>query len=314
MASPSIYEGWWDWTSFAWDNQELMADVRRLTLDDLVAISRDGFTVRLYHTPQDFYLAEALEYVRAWQRANADNPVGICGPIGPTEQLSLVAEIINDLNIDVSNGIFAGMDEFISPDGKAIGVDSPLSFKRADLELCFNRIRPELRMPDTNLFFPTEDIAAYTLPWEDAGVEWDGTQGGQGDTAHFAFNDPLRVQGDHSHRPPSVEFYANLPTRIVDLHPATIVQDARHSCAGEQWLIPRQAVTVGPREVIGRSKRISIWHPGHHASGFGIRMTTYMIANRVTDARVPMSLLALHDNVVFSLLAPKIEPAGFEMH
>jgi glucosamine-6-phosphate deaminase len=314
MAAAGKYPGWWDWTSYAIENPEMMAEIRALTLNDLAGLSRDGFQVRLFQTRQDFYLAEALEYVRAWQRSTADNPVGICGPIGPTEQLPLVAEIINALDINVRHGIFAGMDEFIGADGKAIGIDSPLSFKRADLELCFDRIRPELRMPDTNLFFPTEDIPAYTAPWEDASFEWDTTQGGQGDTTHFAFNDPLKVAGDFSHVMPTAERFAQMRTRIVDLHPATIIQDARHSCAGEQWLIPQRAVTVGPHEVLGRSKRISIWHPGHHASGFGIRLTTFMIANRIADARVPMSLLARHDNVIFSLLAPKIEPAGFEMH
>ena len=29
------------------------------------------------------------------------------------------------------------------------------------MELCFNRIRPELRMPEANLHFPDGDPAAY---------------------------------------------------------------------------------------------------------------------------------------------------------
>ena len=39
----------------------------------------------MYDTLKDFYLAEALEYIGAWRQSTADNPAGICGPIGPTE-------------------------------------------------------------------------------------------------------------------------------------------------------------------------------------------------------------------------------------
>jgi len=311
---PEVLGSWWGWNSFGAENPEMMAEVRALTLGDMVSLSREGFTVRLFHTPQDFFLAEALEYVSAWKRATADNPVAICGPIGPTEQLTLIPKIINEAGIDVRHAIFAGMDEFVGPDGKAIDMNHPLSFKRADLELCFNRIEPALRMPDSHLFFPTEDIPAYTAPWEDAGIEWDTTQGGQGNEKHFAFNDPLEAKNDFALRPPTVEEFSALRTRIVNLHPGTIRQDARHSCAGEEWLIPRQAVTVGPYEVLGRSRRISIWHPGHHDNAFGIRLTIFMLGHSIMDARVPMSVLAQHNDVTFSLLAPNIPSAGFDPH
>ena len=50
------------------------------------------------------------------------------------------------------------MDEWVV-DGKEAPVEHPLSFKRADMELCFNRIRPELRMPEANLHFPAVDLS-----------------------------------------------------------------------------------------------------------------------------------------------------------
>ena len=45
-------------------------------------------------------------------RARDDTPVGICGPIGPTEQLPLVARLVNALDLDVRSGHFWGMDEW----------------------------------------------------------------------------------------------------------------------------------------------------------------------------------------------------------
>ena len=66
-----------------------------------------------YDTLEDFYLAEALEYLNAWRQSTADNPVGICGPIGPTEQLPLVARLVNDLDLDIRKAHFWGMDEWV---------------------------------------------------------------------------------------------------------------------------------------------------------------------------------------------------------
>ena len=75
-----IAPDWWDYTTL---DPEILADAAKLTEETLFKLSRPGFTVHYYETLEEFYLAEALEYVEAWKAATADNPVGICGPIGP---------------------------------------------------------------------------------------------------------------------------------------------------------------------------------------------------------------------------------------
>ena len=100
---------WWDYTTL---DDEILNDAARLTADDMLAMSRKGFKVVFCDTLEDFYLAEALEYINAWKQATADNPVGICGPIGPTEQLPLVARLVNDLGLSLKNAHFWGMDEW----------------------------------------------------------------------------------------------------------------------------------------------------------------------------------------------------------
>ncbi|MCK5801767.1 MAG: DUF523 domain-containing protein, partial [Lentisphaeria bacterium] len=87
---------WWDYTTL---DTELVDDVARLTVEDLAQLSRPGFKVVMYDTIEDFYLAEALEYIEAWKQSTPDNPCGICGPIGPTEQLPLVARIVNSIGL-----------------------------------------------------------------------------------------------------------------------------------------------------------------------------------------------------------------------
>ena len=74
----SIAADWWDYTTL---EDDLINDAAVLTPSDIQQLSRPGFRVVMYDTLEDFYLAEALEYIHAWREATADNPVGICGPI-----------------------------------------------------------------------------------------------------------------------------------------------------------------------------------------------------------------------------------------
>ena len=188
------------------------------------------------------------------------------------------------------------MDEWFD-DGKEVPPDHPLSFERADRTLCFDRIRKELVMPDENLHFPKADTREYIKSWD--GVRCAVMQGGQGDVKHWAFNDPLKREGPHKDSPPSPAEYLKLTTRVVDLHPLTIAQNARTSGGGNITMVPMKAITVGPVET-WKAEKVSIWHAGMHDNPFGQRLTAYMISNNIVDTSVPMSLLALHPNVQFN--------------
>jgi len=302
-----IAPDWWDYTTL---DREILDDAARLTPEDLAALSRPGFTVTIYDTIEEFYLAEALEYINAWRQATPAQPAGICGPIGPTEQLPLVARLVNALEIDLRHAHFWGMDEWVI-DGKEAPLDFPLSFARADMELCFNRIRPELRMPPENIHFPAADPTAYIASWSNARCVV--MQGGQGEVKHWAFNDPPRRTAPWIETPPPPEVYRQLSTRVVDLHPMTLIQNARTSGGGVVQNVPTQAVTVGPVET-WRAETVSIWHAGNHDNPFGQRLTAFMISKRIVDAAVPMSLLADHPNVRFNFLRQGIGVCTVEMH
>jgi glucosamine-6-phosphate deaminase len=286
--------GWWDFTTL---DDELLNDAAKLTSKDMLQLSREGFRIVFYDTLEDFYLAEALEYITAWKQSSTSNFVGICGPIGPTEQLPLVARMVNELQLNLSNAHFWGMDEWYI-NGKEIDVTHPLSFERADRELCFNRIDKKFRMPDSNLHFPKADISKYISSWE-SGIRCAVMQGGQGDTKHWAFNDPVKREGKFRNTPPSSEEYRKLSTRIVDLHPITIMQNARTSAGGVVTGVPTQAITVGPVQT-WKAEKVSIWHAGTHDNAFGQRLTVLMISKKIADSSVPMSLLADHPNVQFN--------------
>jgi glucosamine-6-phosphate deaminase len=303
----SIAADWWDYTTLA---DDLIRDVAKLTVKDIEQLSRPGFRVVLYDTLEDFYLAEALEYIDAWRQSTVDNPCGICGPIGPTEQLPLVARLVNELKLDLSNAHFWAMDEWVE-NGQAVSASHPLSFERADRELCFNRMDPDLRPHEAHLHFPRGDLLEYKDAWEN--VRCVVMQGGQGEIKHWAFNDPPKREGAYKDAPPSPEAYRRLKTRVVQLHPVTLVQNARTSGGGNLAGVPQQAISVGPYET-WKAEKVSIWHAGNHDNAFGQRLTAFMISKRLPDAAVPMSLLADHPNVQFNYYRRGIGSCQVEMH
>ena len=62
---------WWDYTTL---DRDLLDEAAKLTEKDIAELSRPGFKVCLYDTLEEFYLAEALEYIHAWQSATESSP------------------------------------------------------------------------------------------------------------------------------------------------------------------------------------------------------------------------------------------------
>jgi glucosamine-6-phosphate deaminase len=303
----SIAPEWWDYTTL---DTTIVTEAAKLTPDGMLKLSRPGFNVVFYDTLEDFYLAEALEYISAWKQSTPNSPVGICGPIGPTEQLPLVARIVNELGLSIKSAHFWGMDEWHNGE-REVSADHPLSFEKADRVLCFDNIRKDLVMPDENLHFPKADTSRYRESWN--GVRCAVMQGGQGDIKHWAFNDPPRREGIYKDHPPTPQEYRKLTTRVVELHPLTIAQNARTSGGGNITMVPTKAITVGPVET-WKADKVSIWHAGMHDNPFGQRLTAYMISNKIIDTSVPMSLLADHSNVQFNYYRPGIGTCEVTMH
>jgi glucosamine-6-phosphate deaminase len=138
-------------------------------------------------------------------------------------------------------------------------------------------------------------------------------QGGQGDIKHWAFNDPLKRAGKWKHEPPSAADYRKLGTRVVELHPVTLSQNARTSGGGNITMVPRKAITVGPVET-WMADKVSIWHAGVHDNPLGQRLTALMISKGIVDSSVPMSLLAEHPNVQFNYFRGGLGVCSVDLH
>ena len=302
-----IAPGWWDYTTL---NEEILNDAFCIKFKDIKQFSRPGFSITIYDSLEKFYVSEALEYIECWKKSSLDNPTGICGPIGPVEHLPLVPKIVNELEINIRNGHFWAMDEWYV--GEKEQLKEEFSFTKTNLNLWFLRIKEHLRMPLEHLHFPEKNsINIYSNSFNDAKCLI--MQGGQGDVKHWAFNDPVKRSGKYKEEPPTPAEYRKKMTRIVELHPSTISQNARTSGGGNVCLIPSKAITVGPVET-WKSEKVSIWHNGIHDNSFGIKLTTLMISKRIIDSSVPISLLADHPNVQFNFYKGALMDDIIQLH
>ena len=156
-----------------------------------------------------------------------------------------------------------------------------------------------------------EVFGPYVARWKTARCAV--MQGGQGDIKHWAFNDPLRRDGPYRDAPPSPADYRSLSTRVVELHPVTLAQNARTSGGGNITMVPQQAITVGPVQT-WQAEKVSIWQAGVHDNPLGQRLTALMISKGLADSAVPMSLLADHPNVQFNYYRGGLGSCAVEMH
>ena len=122
----------------------------------------------MYETLEDFYLAEAWSTsgLAASHARPADRRLR---PDRTDGAIAVGGRLVNELELDLRHCHFWGMDDGCSTARSARGF--PLSFARTDRELLFNRIRPELPMPEANIHFPKAD-ARSTLRRGDRPNAW----------------------------------------------------------------------------------------------------------------------------------------------
>ena len=189
------------------------------------------------------YLAEemVLEFEKA---AKGDRIVSFIMPVGPTQPYRLMAEKINYRQISLKNVRFFFMDEYVDDEkDRLIPKSNPLSFRGQIGPLLFDRIRPDLLMPKSQVIFPTpENVKDLPKMIKDAGgIEV--CYGGIGIHGHVAFNEPG----------PGV---AKSNPRILDINDFTrTIDSTRHpGVGGNLENFPRRAITMGMKQCIEARK------------------------------------------------------------
>ena len=167
-------------------------------------------------------------------------------PVGPTGQYPLLAEIINNEKISLSNCWFFFMDENCDENGKAFGREHPLSFKGEAERLFLSRLDDPCGLQPERVIFPDQDnIGTLEAQIEEVGGV-DTCYGGIGIHGHVAFNEPE----------PGIK---DTGPRRVRLNDFTVTINAvRSHVGGNLECFPREAYTLGMKQIL-ESQRIRLY-------------------------------------------------------
>jgi glucosamine-6-phosphate deaminase len=199
--------------------------------DDYEALSRQGAT----------RIADAVE-----KRLRQRRPMLLGLATGNT-MLTLyerLAGMLNDRGLDLSQLHTINLDEYVGADGRWIAADHALSYHAYMEANFFARLDPKLAMKREHIYFPDParpgelDEMIHRLGGLDVQLLGIGFNG------HIAFNEPMFESEI------TVEAFAALPTRVIDLTELTIDTNARLTAAGDRSQVPRQAVTLGMKTIL----------------------------------------------------------------
>ena len=227
-------------------HKERAREVRRiLALEPDEVIQEAKGQLVVFDTLDEVYDYLAEEMVQEFEKAaKGDRIVSFIMPVGPTQPYRLMAEKIHYRQISLKNVRFFFMDEYVDDEkDRLIPKSNPLSFRGQIGPLLFDRIRPDLLMPKSQVIFPTpENVKDLPKMIKDAGgIEV--CYGGIGIHGHVAFNEPG----------PGV---AKSNPRILDINDFTRTIDAtRHpGVGGNLENFPRRAITMGMKQCIEARK------------------------------------------------------------
>jgi glucosamine-6-phosphate deaminase len=280
--------------------------VRRIRRAELTQHRNPDFRIRIVDDPATFYRAFADDLVGRMRSARDEGRqfVAIL-PVGPMPQYGLAARTINEERLSLAHVHTFNMDEYANEDGVTAPLSWPGSFQRAMLDRFFGLVDQDLRPPESQIHFPTtEALPDYSARLEDLGGA-DVCYGGIGWCGHIAFWEShlgAEFEGD-------LGAYKQAGTRLVELHPMTIMQNALHSFGGDWSWVPPAANTIGPREILGASHR-SFWLDGDLGGGISWqRFIARLVAHGPVSEFVPGSILQLEptDYTILGSVADDVE-------
>ncbi|HIT69077.1 MAG TPA: glucosamine-6-phosphate isomerase [Candidatus Aphodomonas merdavium] len=201
----------------------------------------------------------ALEMLCEIERNNAASrrTVFIC-PVGPVGQYPIFVRLVNERRVSLRNCWFLNMDEYLTDAGEWIDAGHKLSFRGFMQKNVYDRIAPELVMPENQRVFPDPHAPQRmaSLIAELGGV--DIAFGGIGINGHLAFNEPQDEL--------TPEAFAALPTRVLTISRETRTANAIGDLNGAIDAMPRLAVTIGMAEILGAKKiRLGVFRDWHRA-------------------------------------------------
>ncbi len=214
-----------------------------------------------------------------------------------------LAQLINYFKVDCRNVHLFAMDEWADQDGNIAPETYQAGFAHSMLKYLVYQIDEKLRMPLSNVHYPTnKNINSYSDMITDCGEGGaDICSSSPGWTGHMAFIDPVKEffpEGFDGSKEPTkeqIDEWLNIKAKVVSLHPLTVAQNSLHGVFGQSGYIadvPPKAATIGPIDVKNARERIEV-HALLTNATFSSwqRMTSRLVLQGPITPLVPSSML-----------------------
>jgi glucosamine-6-phosphate deaminase len=296
----------------AFRDRKACAKARAIKKQDITKHPNPDFKIRVVEDPSEFFASFALDIVSRIVRAKEEGrKVVMILPVGPVPQYTIAAEMINRLHIDCKHLWTFNMDEYADDKGRTAPAEWAGSFSTAMMEGFFLKLDPALRVPESQIHFPSSaNINDYGKMIEDAGGA-DVCYGGIGWSGHIAFWEP-HLAADFGG---DLEAWKKAGPRIVELHPITIMQNALHSFNADWSWVPPKAATIGPAQILGAKDR-SFWLDGMCGPAGSMswqRFIARLVAHGPVTPWVPGSILQTVPST-YTILGGVAEDVEISMH
>ena len=170
-------------------------------------------------------------------------------PVGPTDQYPILAELVNRQHVSLKNVHFFNMDEYLASPVCRIDDNDPMSFHGRMKRDFYDRVDPELVMPESQRHFPEpgQETEFDALLEELGGA--DMCFGGLGINGHVAFNEAAEPDD-----PTTAEEFAQLGTRILPISRETRTINAYGYQRGDLLGMPELCITIGMKQILAAKK------------------------------------------------------------
>ncbi len=244
-------------------------------------------TIYTMNSTEGVFRTLAVEMIDAIDATPEGEPTVLILPVGPTGQYKYFVDEVNKENISLKNCWFINMDEYLNDNNTYIDIDSPLSFRGYMQREVYDKINPELLMPENQRIFPdpSDPEKVDYLLWKLGGA--DICIAGIGLDGHIAFNEPIPKM--------RLKKFMELPTRIVELSLETKLTNGLSEMGGAIDAMPKKAITLGMKQILASKKiRIGVFRDWHKAV---LRHAAY----GEMSPEFPATLLQKHmDAVIYS--------------
>ena len=248
----------------------------------------NGATCKVVDGEWDVYFDMAMTMLEEIIKNNeAGKDTVMIVPVGPTNQYPILAEMVNRLNVSLKRVHFFNMDEYMTTPTDVLDVSDPMCFEGRMKRDFYDRVNPELVMPESQRHFPKPGKEAEYDAMIEALGGVDLCLGGLGINGHVAFNEAAEEDD-----PITADEFAALGTRVLKISRETRTINAYGYQRGDLAGMPEWCITIGMKQILeSRAIYIALNRPWQHG-------TFKRVLFDKIQAQIPATLLRTHSNVV----------------